>query len=100
MATDFVGPSTRDAVRPYDGADDLNSAAAVQLDGVLFLEGEGWPAEISHLIAELRTHEAMQSSWDAVLMGYGRDSAAGRRAGRRGSVNGTASSPMTGLRRA
>jgi hypothetical protein len=71
-----IEPSTRHAVSPYEGADDLNSAAATQLDGVLFLEGEGRPAEISHLIAELRTRadesaatgewlaKAMQSSWD------------------------------------
>ena len=32
---------------PYEGAEDLNSPAALQLDGVLFLEGEGRPAEIS-----------------------------------------------------
>jgi hypothetical protein len=69
-------PSTRSAISPYEGADDLNSAAAVQLDGVLFLEGEGRPAEISHIIAQLRTHaaeatatgewlaKAMQSSWE------------------------------------
>jgi hypothetical protein len=71
-----VEPSTRHAISPYEGADDLNSTAATQLDGVLFLEGEGRPAEISHLIAQLRTHAdeatatgqwlatAMQSSWD------------------------------------
>lgn len=71
-----VEPSTRHAVSPYEGADDLNSPAATQLDGVLFLEGEGRPAEISHIIAELRASadeavatgewlgKAMQSSWD------------------------------------
>src|SRR4051812_31071119 len=71
-----VEPSTRRSISPYEGADDLNSTAATQLDGVLFLEGEGRPAEISHLIAELRIDaqdatatgewlaRAMQSSWD------------------------------------
>ena len=60
---------------PYEGAEDLNSPTAVQLDGVLFIEGEGRPAEIDHLIRDLRnvaeepkaTGEwlttAMESSW-------------------------------------
>ena len=68
-------PSTRAVLSPYEGAEDLNSPAALQLDGVLFLEGEGRPAEISHLIRDLRnaaedqraTGEwlatAMESSW-------------------------------------
>jgi hypothetical protein len=69
-------PSTRSVLSPYEGADDLNSAAAVQLDGVLFLEGEGRPAELTLLIKQLRAHAdgfastgdwmatAMQASWD------------------------------------
>jgi hypothetical protein len=67
--------STRSVLSPYEGAEDLNSPAALQLDGVLFLEGEGRPAEITHLIRDLRnaaedqkaTGEwlatAMESSW-------------------------------------
>lgn len=67
--------ATRVAFSPYEGSEDLNSLAAVQLDGVLFLEGEGRPAEIAHLIRDLRnaaedqkaTGEwlatAMESSW-------------------------------------
>jgi hypothetical protein len=67
--------STRAALSPYEGAEDLNSAAALQLDGVLFLEGEGRPVEISHLIRDLRNAaedqkatgewlaKAMESSW-------------------------------------
>lgn len=67
--------STRAVLSPYEGAEDLNSPAALQLDGVLFLEGEGRPAEISHLIRDLRTAaedqkatgewlaKAMESSW-------------------------------------
>jgi hypothetical protein len=39
---------------PYEGAEDLNTEAAVALDGVLFLEGEGRPAEITAMIGELR----------------------------------------------
>jgi len=61
---------------PYQGAEELNDAAALQLDGVLFMEGEGRPAEISHLIRDLRADAedqraigqwlatAMQASWD------------------------------------
>jgi hypothetical protein len=61
---------------PYEGAEDLNTPAAIQLDGVLFMEGEGRPTEISHLIRDLRTaaHDqretsewlgtAMRASWD------------------------------------
>lgn len=67
--------STRSVLSPYEGAEDLNSPAAVQLDGVLFLEGEGRPAEIGHLIRDLRNAaedqratgewlgRAMESSW-------------------------------------
>ncbi len=69
--------STRAVLSPYEGAEDLNSSAALQLDGVLFLEGEGRPAEISHLIRDLRNGaedqkdtgewlaKAMESSWAA-----------------------------------
>ncbi len=70
------------AFSPYEGASDLNAAAALQLDGVLFMEGEGEPGEISHLRRDLRTSAedaagagewlatAMKSSWDvaAVLL--------------------------------
>lgn len=67
--------STRSVLSPYEGAEDLNSPAALQLDGVLFLEGEGRPAEIGHLIRDLRNAaedqkatgewlaKAMESSW-------------------------------------
>jgi hypothetical protein len=65
----------REALSPYEGAEDLNSEAAVQLDGVLFLEGEGEPAEITRVTRDLRSlaadadqtgtwlAAAMQSSW-------------------------------------
>jgi hypothetical protein len=66
---------TRPVLSPYEGAEDLNSLAALQLDGVLFMEGEGRPAEISHLIRDLRSvaeeqratgewlTRAMEASW-------------------------------------
>jgi hypothetical protein len=68
-------PSDGHALSPYEGADDLNAPAATQLDGVLFMEGEGEPGEISHLKRDLRTAAddaeaagtwlatAMESSW-------------------------------------
>jgi hypothetical protein len=71
-----AAPSTRPALSPYEGTEDLNSTVAVQLDGVLFLEGEGRPPELTALIGELRTHAegftgigewlaaAMTASWD------------------------------------
>ncbi|MDD7942811.1 hypothetical protein PHK61_30790 [Actinomycetospora lutea] len=70
-----VVPSVRTARNPYEGAEDLNSEAAIALDGALFMEGEGRPAEITAMIGELRADaegfagggewlaDAMQSSW-------------------------------------
>jgi hypothetical protein len=69
-------PLTEAPLSPFAGAEDLNAAAALQLDGVLFMEGEGRPAELVRLISELRTTadeyastgdwlaNAMQASWD------------------------------------
>ena len=65
---------------PYEGAADLNAPAALQLDGVLFMEGEGEPGEISHLKRDLRSYaddasaaggwlaNAMHSSWDVATV--------------------------------
>jgi len=69
-------PSTAPPLSPFAGADDLNDPAALQLEGVLFMEGEGEPAELTHLIRDLRMAaddyaetgdwlaNAMQASWD------------------------------------
>jgi hypothetical protein len=71
-----VAPSTAPPLSPYAGADDLNDPAALQLEGVLFMEGEGEPAEIASLRRDVRTSAedfsgtgdwlatAMQASWD------------------------------------
>jgi hypothetical protein len=71
-----VAVSTAPPLSPYAGAVDLNDPAALQLEGVLFMEGEGEPAELTHLIRDLRTTaedysgtgdwlaNAMQASWD------------------------------------
>jgi len=68
-------PSARAVLSPYEGAEDLNSPVAVQLDGVLFLEGEGRPAELTPILRDLRNAAedqrgigewlatAMESSW-------------------------------------
>jgi hypothetical protein len=72
------------ALNPYEGADDLNAPEALQLDGILFMEGEGEPAEITSIIHELRAvgagsvatgtwlSEAMENTWATatVLLGY------------------------------
>lgn len=67
--------SRRSFANPYEGADDLNAAAAVQLDGVLFMEGEGEPAEIRRIKSDVARvadelvemggwlASAMQASW-------------------------------------
>lgn len=71
-------PSRRAVLSPYEGADDLNADAALQLDGVLFMEGEGEPSEIARLKRELRAcaddssaagewlATAMHSAWSIV----------------------------------
>jgi hypothetical protein len=71
-----AAPSTAPPLSPYAGAEDLNDPAALQLEGVLFMEGEGRPAELANLIRDVRTSaedfsstgewlaNAMQASWD------------------------------------
>jgi hypothetical protein len=70
-------PTPRAASSPFEGAPDLNAAVAVQLDGILFMEGSGEPAEIARMKRDLRLmaddaaatgdwlEGAMQSSWVA-----------------------------------
>ena len=48
-------PAVRDVFSPFEGAEDLNDPAALQLDGVLFMEGEGEPAEIARIKRDLRS---------------------------------------------
>ena len=45
-----VTPSTQPPLSPFAGADDLNDPAALQLEGVLFMEGEGEPAETQRVV--------------------------------------------------
>jgi hypothetical protein len=72
-----VSPAAAPApLSPFAGAEDLNDRTALQLDGVLFMEGEGTPTEIVHLVRDLRTvaddfvaagrwlASAMEAAWD------------------------------------
>src|SRR3954471_4344685 len=66
----------RSPFNPYEGAEDLNAEVALQLDGVLFMEGENEPVEITRLKRDLRTvgedsratsawlASAMEMSWE------------------------------------
>jgi hypothetical protein len=72
-----VEPRAQPSINPFEGSNDLNDPAALQLDGILFMEGQGEPAEITRLTRDLRTlagdqtttgewlAEAMTSTWDA-----------------------------------
>jgi len=46
-------PRKPDAASPYSGAEDLNDERAIELAGILFMEGQGEPAEIARIKAEL-----------------------------------------------
>jgi hypothetical protein len=71
-----TAPASPSPFSPYEGATDLNDPAALQLDGVLFMEGEAEPAEISRLKRDLRSvaadslaagewlASAMAASWE------------------------------------
>ena len=79
-----VTASPLDALNPYEGSEDLNAPEALQLDGVLFMEGEGQPTELSRLGRDLRVAAAdsietgtwlataMERTWEAAvaLIGY------------------------------
>lgn len=72
-----VSVEDRNALNPYEGSNDLNSPEATQLDGVLFMEGEGEPVEVTRTKRDLRTigadsietgtwlAAAMEATWDA-----------------------------------
>ena len=70
-------PTEHPVPNPFAGAEDLNEAAAIQADGVLFMEGDVEPAEIGRLKRDLaslgddftQTGEwlgsAMAASWES-----------------------------------
>jgi hypothetical protein len=69
-------PVAEPAASPFAGAPDLNDDRAIETSGVLFMEGEGEPAEITRIKSELQTiaanseqsgswlAAAMEASWD------------------------------------
>ena len=63
-ATEPTGPS---AMSPFAGADDLNDPRAVEGTGVLFMEGEGEPAELAAIKRELGAHAARAAETGAWL---------------------------------
>ncbi len=79
-----VVPAPLDALNPYEGSDDLNAREAIQLDGVLFMEGQGEPGELTRIKRDLRTAgadaidtgdwlaDAMAATWETAtaLIGY------------------------------
>ena len=72
-------PSTAAPLSPYAGAEDLNDPAALQLEGVLFMEGEGKPAELASLIRDLRAtaddyarHRRLAGQGHAGVLGHRR----------------------------
>lgn len=79
-----VVPSGIDAINPYEGSEDLNAPEAIQLDGVLFMEGQGEPIELTRIVRDLQTMgadaletgtwlaQAMAATWDTAtaLLAY------------------------------
>lgn len=70
-----AAPAAPGHANPYTGCDDLNVQAAIETLGVVFLEGEGEPAEIARIKRDLATMaddhqqtgswlaQAMESTW-------------------------------------
>jgi hypothetical protein len=75
----IVEPVAPDPFSPFEGAEDLNDPAAVQLDGVLFMEEGSEPAELARLKREVRSladeavatgewlAAAMEASWGVAV---------------------------------
>ena len=60
-------PAAEPAPSPFAGAPDLNDERAIETSGVLFMEGEGEPAEIGRIKAELETIAASSEQTGAWL---------------------------------
>ena len=70
-----VDPAERPVASPFAGAEDLNAPGLVSESGILFMEGEGEPAEIRQIKRDLGTvaddveqtgawlSQAMEKSW-------------------------------------
>lgn len=73
-----------DVLNPFEGSEDLNAGDALQLDGVLFMEGADEPVELKRVKRDLRTMaddaietgtwlaSAMEATWEAAtaLLSY------------------------------
>lgn len=71
-------------LNPFEGAEDLNTRDALQLDGILFMEGSDEPVELTRVKRDLRTMaddsietgswltSAMEGTWEAAtaLLSY------------------------------
>jgi len=66
-----IEPTAEPAPSPFAGAPDLNDERAIETSGVLFMEGEGEPAEITRIKSELETIAAsseQSGSWLSAAM--------------------------------
>ena len=64
-------PAAAPVPSPFAGTPDLNDERAIETSGVLFMEGEGEPAEIARIKSELQTIAAsseQSGSWLAAAM--------------------------------
>ncbi len=57
----------RSAASPFAGAEDLNDERAIETAGILFMEGEGEPAEIARIKQDLRAAAAAREAGGAWL---------------------------------
>ena len=61
-------PGARSAASPFAGAEDLNDERAIEAAGILFMEGEGEPAEIARIKRDLRAAAASLEEGGAWLV--------------------------------
>src|SRR5690242_17271161 len=67
----YAEPAAQPAPSPFAGTPDLNDERAIETSGVLFMEGEGEPAEIGRIKSELQATAARSEqagSWLATAM--------------------------------
>ena len=66
-----AAPRSPDVASPFSGAEDLNDERAIELAGILFMEGESEPAEIARIKRELEAtarENAESGEWLAAAM--------------------------------
>jgi len=74
-----IEPRKINGANPFMGSEDLNTLSTIQYNGLLFMEGEGEPAEMKRFIRDIKTlggdfmqtgkwlSNAMQQSWNTAL---------------------------------